>query len=192
MILRIAVTSLLLLGLASCQPREGAPPVETADGGAGGPLAAPEGRGAPDTARGLLERIGNEPLASLVLRRGEAAGLALESAEMDLLVAVVGTEIVVAGQLTDRVDHTASPVGLPVFEVAWFEVRAVEGVPALDGALESDGSVWFLRTRDGVRHALRHVPPSLTSRAGARVFLAGPPDQAPAGYGVIQAGPPER
>lgn len=139
----------------------------------------------PDTARGVVQRVGAEPLAAMVLVPEDGSVLALHGAAPADLAAVSSVEVMVAGSMTTRRDPAAAPAGAPVFEVRWFEVRAVEGVPALDGVLEQDGPRWLLRTRDGVRHVVARLPSLLTGEPGARVYLAGPLDQPPVAYGII-------
>jgi hypothetical protein len=58
-------------------------------------------------------------------------------------------------------------------------------VPAVDGVLAREGERWFVVTADGRRLPVARLPAALRGRAGARVWLAGPPGEAPAAFGVI-------
>jgi hypothetical protein len=103
--------------------------------------------------------------------------------------AIVGLEVVFWGKRTD-----APPPMLPgascSFATARFAVRAVEGVPAVDGILRADGASFALEGPSGERLALREVPAALRAQVGARIFWAGPLDRAPAAYGVLQEARP--
>jgi hypothetical protein len=126
-----------------------------------------------DTLRGVVDVVGAEPATSIVLRT--AAGDVGITGERRLLAQLAGVEVTLQG----------SAGGARQFEAVLVHVRAVDGVSAIDGVLERDGAGFVLRTADGSRLALPHLPSALTGRAGTRIWLAGPLDRAPAAYGVI-------
>jgi len=70
--------------------------------------------------------------------------------------------------------------------VSQLSVRSVNGVPAVDGMLASDGDALMLVTADGARHRLVTPPSALRSHVGARVWIAGPLNREPTTFGVIQ------
>jgi hypothetical protein len=128
---------------------------------------------AADTVRGVVDVVGAEPSTSIVLRT--PAGDVTVSGERRLLSQLAGVEVTLQGAMAAPRQFTAALV----------HVRAVQGVPAIDGVLERQGAGFVLRTADGSRLALPHLPSALTDRAGSRIWLAGPLDRAPAAYGVI-------
>jgi len=91
----------------------------------------------------------------------------------------------VSGRRTSEIDRAASPRGALVFRVERFVVRTVDGIAAEDGELVSSAGGFALRRADGRELKLPALPPSLRTRVGARIYLAGPLDRAPAAYGVI-------
>ena len=150
----------------------------------------------PDSLRGTLSRVGNEPGSVLVLTPARSSGgesghpVELGGGQLRLLESVVGLEVMVEGRLTDDRSPAASPAGARVFEVAQFVVRAAEGVPALDGTLARTGGRDELVLRDGRRLQIERLPVLLRDQISARVFLAGPLSDAPASYGIISARSP--
>jgi hypothetical protein len=142
--------------------------------------------GVPDTTRGIVRVVGSEPLSHVILARAVQPTLAIaEGPQRELLRGLAGVEVMLSGTLTDEKDMTARPGGAPVFRVDSFEVRAVEGLAAHDGVLETSDGVMNLRLASGERLAVRYLPSSLRGLHGARVYLVGPLDRAPAAYGII-------
>lgn len=151
------------------------------------PVAGATGRML-DTARGIVRRVGNDPLSVLVLTSGEgpnAQVLALAGAGLPQLNRATGLEVSVAGVLTDERNVTASPRGAFVFQVRHFFVRAADGQPAVDGVLNYQNGTYFLVAANGVRRDVPNLPNALRSEVGARVFLVGPLDRAPSAFGIL-------
>ncbi|MEO7363188.1 MAG: hypothetical protein ABI120_22840 [Gemmatimonadaceae bacterium] len=141
-----------------------------------------------DTARGVVRRVGNDPLSVLVLTSGTGANTrvwALAGPSLPQLERAAGLEISVAGELTTERNMLASPRGAPVFQVRHFFVRAADGQPAVDGVLNSQNGTFFLIAANGVRHDVPNLPAALRAQIGARIFLVGPLDRAPSGFGVL-------
>lgn len=171
--------------------------VSEADGGGAGraatdtAAAATVGRseGAPgiatDTARGVVVLSGNEPGASLVLRRDADGPLALGGDAARALHAVAGLEVMVRGRLTTERVATAAPGGAPLFRASAFVVRAADGVAVHDGVVASRDGAYLLRLTEGGERPAPHLPAPLRAQVGARVYLAGPLDRAPQAYGVV-------
>jgi hypothetical protein len=134
-----------------------------------------------DSVRGVVERVGSEPTAALVLRAGDGP--------MCMLVvpapppALAGLEVTVWG--ARRAPAAPLPGVACAIAVERYAVRAVDGIAAMDGVLRIDGGAYALETADGVRHALTAVPSALRSAVGARIYWVGPLDRAPAAYGVL-------
>ena len=132
---------------------------------------------AADSLRGVVRVAGSEPGTSIVLRTSSGAEVTLVGAR-DVLERLQGLEV--------RAD--GAPAG-GRFRVERVAVRAWAGVPARDGILARDGERWVLETADGRRLPIALLPEALRGRAGARVWLAGPLDRAPAAFGIIAEAP---
>jgi hypothetical protein len=120
----------------------------------------------------------------VVLRpSGGGASIALTGPRSATLAKLSGVEVWVAGT------PGAAP-GRPLprrsINVAKFGVRSVDGVPAVDGRLEAEGTQLVLVTADGARHPLVRPPAALRSRVGAHVWIAGPLDRPVTTFGVIE------
>lgn len=156
--------ALLALGLAAC-------------------TASPDARGHEgvayashaDTLRGTVQVVGSEPGTGAVLELTGMRTVAL-SGELATLRQLGGIEVMVQG--------SAREAGS--FDVASVTVRAVSGIPAIDGITHRDGDAWFIVTANGTRHAAPHLPPSLRAQPGIRVWIAGPLSQSPDAWGVIR------
>jgi hypothetical protein len=139
------------------------------------------------TVRGTLVAVGSEPQTALLLRPPAGAQpLALTGEATALMRPLAGVDVEIEGE---RVGEAAAPgvaPGTPLLEVLRFMVVAVNGVPAQDGTLEQDGAGFHLRLRGGERATVRVLPPALRQHVGARIFLVGPLDRAPAAYGIIE------
>lgn len=141
-----------------------------------------------DTLRGVVQRIGNDPVSVMVLtvsKDGKRETHALRGDARTLLERVSGLEVVVRGSAKSELDMMAAPRGAPVFEVTDFAVRAADGVAAVDGVLSEHGGKYVITTSDGVQHEIRSLPSQLRSQMGARVFLVGSLREIPSAYGVI-------
>lgn len=72
------------------------------------------------------------------------------------------------------------------FVVNRFTVVAANGLPATDGRLAARGDTLVLITADGTAHPLVQPPAAFRSHIGGRVWVAGPIDQEPVSYGIIE------
>lgn len=170
---------LVLAGLSACKKRV-TQIVQTPVAGATGRML--------DTARGIIRRVGNDPVSVLVLMSGEGANakvLALAGPQLAQLDRASGLEVSVAGVLTDERNVTASPRGAFVFQVRHFFVRAADGQPAVDGVLNFQNGTYFLVAANGVKRDVPNLPIALRSEVGARIFLVGPLDRAPSAFGIL-------
>jgi hypothetical protein len=158
----------LVLAVLACA--RGAPPP---------PEAAYAAVAAADTLRGTVDVVGSEPGTWVVLRMDGGARAVTLLGERAVLERLAGIEVAVWGALERP----------GVFRVERVEVRAADGVPAVDGVLARQGAGWVLVTHDGRRLPVARLPASLVGMEGARVWLAGPLDRDPDSSGVI-ADPP--
>ena len=144
----------------------------------------------PDSARGIVRRVGADPLSRLALLAvppRTVPPLALTGALSTELQAAEGLEITVAGRMTAEISRDVSPGGARVFVAQSYRVHAADGVEAHDGVLASENGRWFLEVSPSTRVAIIEMPSALTSHLGARVFLVGPLTKAPQAFGVLRA-----
>jgi hypothetical protein len=149
------------------------PPVTTP------PVQTPPAQPAPTSGsvRGRLEVVGAAPRTQLVIRReGGDVQLHGDAATVRALRSVQGMEIEVSGHRQETLLH-----------VERFAVRAVDGIPAVDGVLQRDGDMHVLVSADGTRHHVHHLPEPLRTRVGQRVWIAGPLDREAQAFGVIES-----
>lgn len=173
--------------------RDSTPPTTAPSPTAGATSSAPAPSGTQkpaslDTLRGVVQRVGNDPVSVLVLtvaKNGKRETYALRGDGRALLERVSGLEVVVRGSQKSELDMMAAPRGAPVFEVTNFAVRAADGVAAVDGVLSEQGGKYQITTGDGVRLDIASLPSQLRSQMGARVFLIGSLREIPTAYGVI-------
>ena len=143
----------------------------------------------PDTARGIIRRIGADPLSRLALFPTAASGfapLALSGAVQAELAAAEGLEVMITGTLTSERAMDVAPGGYLVFSVRRFVVRAADGVEAHDGVLRRLGGRLYLETSPGERRPIVHLPTALQDQVGARIFLVGSLERAPIAFGVLR------
>ena len=143
----------------------------------------------PDTARGIVRRIGADPLSRLTLfptAASDSNPLALSGAMHSELAAAEGLEVMITGTRTAERAMDVAPGGFIVFDVRRFVVRAVDGVQAHDGILRRLGGRMYLETSPGNRRPIVHLPNALQDQVGARIFLVGSLERAPIAFGVLR------
>lgn len=141
---------------------------------------------APDTVRGTLRRVGNDPVSVLTLSsKSDDAVMAPRGALLDVMGRAVGLEVMLSGKRSDKRDYSASPRGAMVFDVEQFFVRAAEGQSAVDGILGVNNGKYFLTTMGGQKIELTSLPQELRRQVGGRVFLVGDLKSAPTAYGIL-------
>ena len=133
---------------------------------------------ASDTIRGVLKMDGSGPGSRPVLmtNRGKSV-ITLSGMGTDGLSQVLGSDVVVRGMRISPGDIVVSS----------FSVRAVNGIPTIDGRLMKSSDGWRIELSDksGVRK-LAAVPEALQAFEGARVWVAEEAKNAvPQLYGVI-------
>jgi hypothetical protein len=129
---------------------------------------------AADTARGIVEVVGAEPMSWVSLRT-DAGPVQIEGAAAESLRWASGAEVWVSGSRGED----------GRFLVEAFRVRSVDGVEATDGVLEVDGDAAVLVTADGDR--VRYAPAAAGLRAleGHHVWIAGRPGGEPRSWGLL-------
>lgn len=136
-----------------------------------------------DTLRGEVAVVGADPVAQVVLRPVGAPGadIVLTGPQASTIERLSGLEVWVRGRIETN--------GHSRMEVRRFAVRALDGVPAVDGVLVTVDEGIALETGDGERLRLVHPPRQFRDLVGARVWVAGPLDRSPAAFGVITPAP---
>jgi hypothetical protein len=168
------VGAALLAALASCAPSR------TASEAGGAPGVASVA--AEDTLRGTIAVVGSEPATMVALRPvGGGAEVLLEGEPVRELRTLSGVEVRLSGH--------AGP-GERRFTVRSFSVRAVDGVPAVDGILVADGDALYLRLMGGELRRIAKAPAALRAQVGKRVWVAGALEGEVAAFGVVGEGYP--
>jgi hypothetical protein len=161
------VYRLLLLALVVAACARGSVPADAAPAGAGGAAAE-------DTLRGTVRVTGSEPAVTYVVEDAAGRHTPLEG-DPAVLRRLDGLEVAVRGEAR----------GTAPFRVTRTEVRAVNGVPAMDGVLAREDGRDVLLSRDGTRHVIVRLPAGLRGAVGSRVWLAGPLDGDIDSFGII-------
>jgi hypothetical protein len=155
---RSGAVVLAVLASGACAPNHGEE---------GSPMAA-------DTARGIVEIVGAEPITSVRIATADGR-LTLTGPDADGLRLAAGTEVWVAGT-REAGDG---------FRIEAFAVRAIDGMAAVDGILELDGDAAVLVTRTGDRVRFAPAPAGLRPLEGRRVWIAGPAGGEPQAWGSL-------
>lgn len=115
---------------------------------------------------GRVARMGVEGLGPVVLRTEDGREpIVLEGAEVSLLSRISNAVVRVCGERDERRGS---------LEVRSFELREVDGLPALLGRLRTHGGGYALEPEgDQPAVGLVAVPPFLSGREGARIWVAG-------------------
>ena len=131
-----------------------------------------------DTIRGIVQLQGKPPAARPILNTDSGHRLVeLTGMASSAISSVIGADIVVRGLKVSALDVV----------VAGFVVRAVKGMPAVDGRLRSKGTSWTLELTEGATVTrLTSVPADLQLADGARVWIVFiPGTTTPKLFGVI-------
>jgi len=139
-----------------------------------------------DTVRGIVEVTGNEPMQTAQLKSLGGAYYSVIGPVEKELRAAAGLEVTVRGRMRPAMDDPSSPTPRSGIDAVSFVVRAADGVAAHDGLLVKRGDGFGLQTADGIVHPLPALPATLREMLGARIYLVGPLDRAPVGYGVLR------
>lgn len=141
------------------------------------PETSDEAEVATDTLRGTIAVVGADPTTMVALRCRTGGGeVYLSGSDESMLGRLSGVDVWVSGQL-DSAERR--------MEVRRFEVRSVDGVPAVDGVLEMGEQGLVLIRPDGRHLPIRNAPDELLQHIGARVWISGPLDEEPVAFGVI-------
>jgi hypothetical protein len=158
---------LLLVALVLAACARGSVPADAAP-------AAPGDASPADTLRGTVRITGSEPAVTYVVEDAAGRQTALEG-DRAVLERLNGLEVAFRGE---------PRAGAP-FRVTRTEVRAANGIAAVDGVLARDAGRDVLVLRDGSRRVVARLPEALRGAVGSRVWLAGPLDGDIDSFGII-------
>lgn len=127
-----------------------------------------------DSLRGTLQLAGTDTLAGVALVTATGT-VTLAGDQIESLRRIIGLDVTVRGK-------ASSP---STFVAQEFFVRSALGEPAVDGILDVENGVFFLRTSSGGRATISAIPPMLRGEIGSRVYLVGSLDRLPTSFGVI-------
>jgi hypothetical protein len=120
-------------------------------------------RASGDSLRGVITLEGTPPAVRVTLRTPETSmPVALSGMAVSDLLRLEGLEAVVRGVR----------VGPAELAVSSFNLRAIDGIPVVDGVLTNQGGAWSVRQSDGTRRAIARVPTQLQPFVGSRVWIA--------------------
>ena len=127
-----------------------------------GLAAKPGDRTRGDTVRGVITMVNSGQARHVVLRADNNATISLSGMATTGLAKLVGAELMIRGVRTGPRDLVVSD----------YVVRAMDGLPAIDGKLTSNSSGSWLEMSDGSgRRRLASVPVALQGMEGARVWI---------------------
>jgi hypothetical protein len=130
---------------------------------------------AADTTRGIVSVVGTSRDQRVMIAPASGGRrIEITGPSASLIGHVAGADVWVSGPR----------VGTSI-EASRFVVRTVDGAPAIDGTLKTEGSSLFIVTNDGTRTRIAVPPPALMTRDGARVWITGDPSKAVSSYGFI-------
>jgi hypothetical protein len=147
-------------------------PPSPATSGRGATPPAPAARD--DSVRGIVSVVGTSfekrvMVAAAAQRRVEVTGPL-----SNLIGHVAGAEVIVAGAMSGT-----------RIEARRFLVRSVDGQPAIDGTLRTEGGLLYIVTASGTRTRIVAPPPPLVGQDGARVWITGDPAKGVSSFGFI-------
>jgi hypothetical protein len=129
----------------------------------------------PDSVRGVVSVVGTSfDKRVMIAERGTQRRVEIVGTQASLIGHVAGAEVSAAGALSGT-----------QLNASRFVVRSVDGQPAIDGTLRSEGGSLFIVTVDGIRTRISAPPPPLVGHEGARVWITGDPTKAVSSFGFI-------
>ena len=158
-------------------PADTAKPGAASSGAKGStaPSSTPAAPAAIDSVRGIVSVVGTS-FDKRVMVAPAGAGRRVEiTGKLSSLVGhVAGADVSVVGRMSGA-----------QLEAASFVVRAVDGQPAIDGVLRTEGGALYIVSASGTRTRIAAPPPPLQGQDGARVWITGDPARSVASFGFI-------
>lgn len=132
------------------------------------------------------------PLTSTDSLRGIVSVTGTSFDKHIMITAAGGRRVEITGSLAPLIGHLA---GAEVsvrgkadgrnFDASGFVVRSVDGQPAIDGVLKTEGGALYIVGGNGTRSRIASPPPPLVGRDGARVWITGDPSKGVSSFGFI-------
>jgi hypothetical protein len=128
-----------------------------------------------DSVRGIVSVVGTDRDRRVMIARTDGGRRVQVTGPLARLIGhVAGADVSVVG--------TSSGTSL---EATQFLVKTVDGAPAIDGTLKTEGPALYIVTTDGNRTRIIAPPPPLQGHDGARVWITGDPSRGVASFGFI-------
>lgn len=133
----------------------------------------------PDTASGVVRRVGNAPFTRTILDREEA--VVITGPYEPELSRLTGAEVRVTGRVTP------GEFPGPTLEAMSYEILSVDGERPLLGTLGRDADGFYLTVPGGTAVRLAAVSETLAESAGGRVWVILDSNGGVAQYGILRA-----
>jgi hypothetical protein len=128
-----------------------------------------------DSVRGIVSVVGTSfEKRVMIAVSGAQRRVEIVGPQSRLVGHLAGAEVSVAGKLSGT-----------RLEATGFLVRSVDGLPAIDGTLKSEGGAMYIVTANGARTRFVATPPPFVGHEGARVWVTGDPARAVQSFGFI-------
>lgn len=127
-----------------------------------------------DSVRGIVSITGTSFDRHVMIAAGGNRRVEITGPLVRLIGHVAGAEVSVSGK----------PDG-PNFDASSFVVRSVDGQPAIDGTLKTEGGALYIVTANGNRTRIVAPPPPLQGQDGARVWITGDLSKGVSAFGFI-------
>lgn len=135
---------------------------------------APAATAPTDSVRGIVSVTGTSFDRHVMIGAGGNRRVEITGSLVRLIGHVSGAEVSVSGTL-----HGQN------FDASGFVVRSVDGQPAIDGTLKTEGGALYIVTANGTRTRISAPPPPLQGQDGARVWITGDPAKGVSAFGFI-------
>jgi hypothetical protein len=128
-----------------------------------------------DSVRGIVSVVGTSfDKHVMIAERGTSRRVEIVGTLSSLIGHVSGAEVSAKGARAGT-----------QLNASQFIVRSVNGEPAIDGTLKTEGGSLFIVTAEGTRTRIVAPPPPLVGQDGARVWITGDPAKAVSSFGFI-------
>jgi hypothetical protein len=128
-----------------------------------------------DSVRGVVSVVGTSFDKHVMIAPGSGSKRVEVLGALSALIGhVAGTEVSVTGAMSGTQINASR-----------FIVRSVEGQPAIDGTLRTEGGNLFIVTAEGTRTKITAPPPPLVGHDGARVWVTGDLAKGVSSFGFI-------
>ena len=152
-----------------------APPPSTRTGSPATKSPAPSTEARADSVRGIVSVVGTSfDKHVMIAERGTSRRVEIVGTLSSLIGHVSGADVSANGTVQGT-----------QLNASRFVVRSVNGEPAIDGILKTEGGSLFIVTAGGTRTRIVAPPPPLVGQDGARVWITGDPAKAVSSFGFI-------